>query len=123
MPEPATILGVKMSTAVAIGGGSVAATILMPGDSWKLRFVAGACGAICAFVMTPLVTPLAFKAWAMIFSSIGAPVEELSRDSVAGFVGFVCALTGIDICRFLIDRTKGGLKIVRLPWMKGDRGK
>lgn len=115
MPEPATLAGVKMSTMIAMGAGSATSSLLMQGP-WPLRLVAGLCGATCTFVGTPVLTPLAFKFWAQVYDWCGVASDELSRDSVAGFVGFLLALTGIDICRWLIERTKFGLSILRIPW-------
>lgn len=122
MPEPATIFGVKAGTAAAMSAGSIVAGLLMQGQPAHVRLIAGVAGCAASFIFTPILTPLAFKGWAMVYGSLGVPTAELSRDSVAGFVGFASALVGIDLCRAVIDRTKSGLKMIRWPWKKGSRG-
>jgi hypothetical protein len=56
--------------------------------------------------------------WTSIYQYLGVDPAELPRDSVIGFAGFALGLTGIDICRWLIERTKFGLSIARIPWPK-----
>ncbi len=125
MTEPITILGLKVGTAASMGAGSFVAALLMNGQPWYVRVVAGISGCAAAYILTPILTPLAMAAWVKIYTSLGISPDELSRDSVAGFVGFASALTGIDICRWIIDRTKYVLSKLKIPsfnWGKGSKG-
>lgn len=108
------VAGYKVGTLFAIGAGSSVVTMLM-GGPWYARIVAGVSGACMSFVGTPIITPIAFRFWQEIYVWIGVDPAALSRDSVAGFAGFVLALTGIDICRWLIERIKSTLWALRIP--------
>ncbi len=125
MSEPVTYMGVKVGTMAAMTAGSFVAGLLMQGQPLHVRLIAGACGCAAAFVFTPILTPIAFKGWALVYAGLGVPVGELSRDQVSGFVGFASGLTGIDLCRKLIETTKTGLSSIKFPWpwkRKGSRG-
>lgn len=110
--------GMKAGTATAVAAGSFVAGLLMQGQPLHVRIIAGMCGCAASFVLTPLITPIAFVAWSHIFQWTGTPVIELSRDAVSGFVGFATGLTGIDFCRWLIERSKFALSKLRIPWRK-----
>jgi hypothetical protein len=43
-------------------------------------------------------------------------LTRIDAVSVAGFTGFVLALTGINICRSIIDGAKFGLSVMRISW-------
>lgn len=125
MTEPVTYMGVKVGTMAAMTAGSVVAGLLMQGQPLHVRIIAGACGCAAAFILTPIISPIAFAGWTKIFVWLGVPIGELTRSSVDGFVGFVGGMTGIDICRWMIDRTKTGLSAIKFPWpfkRKGSRG-
>ena len=123
MTDPASIAGVKLGTATAIAAGSFVAGLLMQGQPWYVRLTAGLCGAAAAVILTPILTPIAYKGWLMAYEALKIPADELSRDAVSGFVGFAAGLTGIDLCRAIIDRTKGMLSVLRLPWVnRGSKG-
>lgn len=118
MAEPlSSLAGVKAGTMLGIGAGASVASLIIQGP-WYVRLVAGVSGALCAFFVTPILSPIALRFIVIAYDAIGVPAEHLPVDSVAGFVGFAAGLTGIDICRWIIDRTKGGLKLARFPsWM------
>lgn len=115
------IFGVKVGSVVATGAGSAVAAMLMTGP-WYIRAIAAVCGATCSYVMTPLITPVAYAGWVWVFTKLGISPEELPRDGVSGFVGFLLGLTGIDICRWMIDQTKTNLGKLKFPWPKKDGG-
>ena len=120
MTDPATFAGGKVSTLFAMGSGAGVSSLLMAGP-WHVRLIAALSGAACTYVGTPIISPIAVKVWADLYGWMGVPVAELPRDSVVGFVGFLLGLTGVDVCRWMIERTKWGLKLLRLPpWRRGD---
>lgn len=114
MPDPATLAGYKASTLVSMGAGATVAGLLLGGRWWE-RLIAGAAGGLFAFVATPLFAPLLQAGWAWAYAQLGLPPTAVEHEAVAGFTGFVLGLTGIDICRFIMDRTKGGLSTLKLP--------
>lgn len=123
MTEPlSSIAGVKVGTILGIGAGASVASLIIHGP-WHVRLVAGVSGALCAFFVTPILSPVALRFLIVAYDTLGVPIDHLPADSVAGFVGFTAGLTGIDICRWIIDRTKDGLKRVRIPsWIWPPRG-
>ena len=113
-----TAAGIKFGQVLAVGGGGLIAGALMSGP-WHHRVFAAICGCLAAVVLGPLLTPVAVHFWTMLLTSLGVPPSDISHDSVANGCGFLIGLTGVDVCRWLIDRTKGTLRVIRLPWMKG----
>lgn len=118
MTDPATLAGYKVGTMVSMAAGASVAGLLMSGP-WHLRLMAGAVGALFAAVGTPLFSPLIEAALAAMYSAAHVDASRIPADSVAGFTGFILGLTGIDVCRWIVDRTKGGLKRLRLPFPRG----
>lgn len=114
-PASAGYAGYKIGQAFAIGAGSVIAGGLMVGP-WYQRLLAAGCGCLSAIVLAPILDPIAIHFWAMFLNSIGVPPAEMSPDSIRGGTDFLVGLTGVDICRWLIDRTKGGLKMLTIPF-------
>jgi hypothetical protein len=115
MTDPATIAGYKLGTLVGMGSGATAAALLMNGPI-RVRLIAGAVGGVFSYVGTPLFVPLVHETFKWIYALVGADISRIEVDSVAGFTGFVLALCGIDFCRWIIERTKFGLSIMRIPW-------
>lgn len=120
MTDPTTFAGYKLSTLIGVGAGSTAAAMLM-GGPWYLRMIAGAVGGLFASVGTPIFAPLVEAGFAALYGMANVPAARIPADSISGFTGFVLGLTGIDICRWIIDRTKGGLSGLRLPWPRRAR--
>lgn len=118
MDDTPAIVGYKLGTLMGIGGGAMAAGLLMNGPL-RVRIIAGTVGGCLSFVGTPLFVPIVEKAFHWIYGAIGADASQIDSRSIAGFTGFVLALTGIDICRWMIERTKFGLSVMRIPWPWG----
>lgn len=97
----------------SVAGAGVSA-LLFDGP-WPLRLIAGAAGGAFAFVGTPLFAPLVGAGLSWIYREVGLDPELIQADAIPGFTGFVLGLTGIDFCRWMIERTKFGLSIVRFP--------
>lgn len=116
MAEPAStgFVGLKLGQMVAIGAGSIIAGGLMNGP-WYQRIAAAGCGCLAAMVLTPMFAPIATHFWFAALNQIGIPPEELSRDSVVSGTAFLIGLTGVDVCRWLIERTKGALSSMKTP--------
>lgn len=110
-----SVAGYKAGSAIAMGGGATAAALLMQGPMWS-RITAGVVGGLLAFVATPLLAPIVEQAFVGLYSLAGVASSSLPKSSVEGVTGFGVALTGIDLCRWLIDRTKGLLATMKLPW-------
>lgn len=119
MTEPiSSFAGFKVGTVLGIGAGASVASLIIEG-SWRVRLTAGVSGAFSAIFLTPILSPVALRFLTLTYNWLGVPLEHLPVDSVAGFVGFGAGLTGIDICRWIIERTKGGLKLARWPvWLR-----
>jgi hypothetical protein len=115
MAEPATYAGYKVGTLIALMMGSGAAAGLTPGP-WYLRLFAGFCGASVAFVFTPVFSPLALGLFAYAYGVAGVPSDQIPTDSLTGVTGFVLAITGIDVCRTVIDRGKTLMAKIPLQW-------
>ncbi len=93
-------------------------SILLFNGSWPLRLVAGAAGGAFSFVGTPIFAPLVAAGIDWAYRQLGVDPALIQADAVPGLTGFVLGLTGIDFCRWLIERTKFGLSIARIPWFK-----
>lgn len=117
MTDPASIAGYKLGTVVAMTGGATAASLLMAGPLWA-RLAAGVIGGALAFVATPILAPLAEELFAWVYRLAGVTRDHIPPGSVEGVTGFVVALTGIDCCRWVIERTKGALAALRLPFTR-----
>lgn len=102
---------------VGSAAGAGVSALLLNGP-WPLRLVAGLAGGAFAFVGTPIFSPLVGAGLASLYSWAGLDPATIQVDAVPGFTGFVLGLTGIDICRWLIERTKFGLSIMKIPWFK-----
>lgn len=111
----ATVAGYRTGSVIAMGGGATAAALLMQGPMW-LRITAGVIGGVVAFVATPILAPVVEQLFVWLYGLAGVPAANLPRGSVEGVTGFGVALTGIDICRWTIDRTKGLLATLKLPF-------
>lgn len=110
-----SVAGYRAGSAIAMGGGAAAAALLMQGPLWS-RITAGLIGGLLAFVATPLLAPIVEQAFVVLYGLAGVSPASLPRSSVEGVTGFGVALTGIDMCRWLIDRTKGLLATLKLPF-------
>jgi hypothetical protein len=117
MADPISIASYKAGHLIAMGAGAGVSSLLMRGP-WHLKLLAGVCGAAFTFIGTPIFAPIALRVWTIIYQYLGIDPAELPQESIIGFAGFVLGLTGIDICRWLIERTKFGLSIARIPWPK-----
>jgi hypothetical protein len=115
MAEPTTYAGYKVGTLIALMLGSGAAAGLTPGP-WYLRLFAGFCGASVAFVFTPVFSPLALSLFAYIYGLAGVPPQHIPAEGLTGVTGFVLAITGIDVCRTVIDRGKTLMAKIPLQW-------
>lgn len=113
----ATVAGYRTGSVIAMGGGATACALLMQGPTWS-KITAGVIGGVVAFVATPVLSPLVESLFIWFYGLAGVPGSALPRSSVEGVTGFLVALTGIDICRFTIDKTKGLLSSIKLPWGK-----
>lgn len=83
-----------------------------------LRLIAGAAGGAFAFVGTPIFAPLVGAGLRWIYREVGLDPTMIQADAIPGFTGFVLGLTGIDFCRWMIERTKFGLSIMKIPWFR-----
>jgi len=109
--------GYKAGSMIAMAGGATAAGLLMQGPMWS-RITAGVIGGLLAFVATPLIAPIVEQAFVALYGLANVPASSLPRGSVEGVTGFGVALTGIDLCRWLIERVKGLLATLKLPWRR-----
>jgi len=109
------IAGMKAPGLVGMVGGASAAAMLMSGP-WHLRCVAGMVGGIFTVVGTLVFAPIVEGLVAHGYTMVGVEVARMPVDSVTGLTGFVLGLTGIDASRWIIERTKGALLIIKLPW-------
>ena len=117
---PPEYFTVKAGAVIGIAGGAAAAAILMSGP-WPLRMAAGICGGLFAAVGTPIFAPIVEALVTQMYAWSGVSPNKVLAvgDAIAGFTGFILGLTGIDFCRFIIDRTKSGLHKLSLPpWRK-----
>jgi hypothetical protein len=95
--------------------GSGAAAGLTPGP-WYVRLFAGFCGVSVAFVFTPVFSPLALSLFGYAYGLAGVPASQIPSESLTGVTGFVLAITGIDVCRTVIDRGKTLMTKIPLQW-------
>ncbi|WP_018266538.1 hypothetical protein [Methylosinus sp. LW4] len=102
----------------SMAGAGVSALLL--NGPWPLRLVAGLAGGAFSFVGTPIFSPLVSAGVSWLYRQVGVDPALVPADAVPGLTGFVLGLTGIDFCRWLIERTKFGLSIMKIPWRKPD---
>lgn len=117
MTEPTTYAGYKVGTLLAMMMGVGVSAGLTPGP-WYARALAGLAGGGAAFVMTPLFAPLALKLFGALYGWAGVAASDVPHESIVGFTGFVLALIGIDLCRWLIDASRKLMARIPLAWPK-----
>ena len=119
MAEPVSgYAGFKIGHFLAIGAGGLIAGGLLTGRPWYERAIAATSGCLAAIVLTPLFSPIAIHFWGGLFQLLNIPPEEMSREAVSNGASFLIGLTGIDICRWLIDKTKATLASIVLPFSR-----
>lgn len=100
--------------AIGMAAGAAVSVLLFQGPL-HMRLAAGLVGAAFSFVGTPIFSPLVAAGFGWLYGQAGVDSASIPADAIPGVTGFVLGITGIDACRFMVDRTKGVLSMLYLP--------
>ncbi len=115
MSDPWNFVGAKMSAGTSLAAGASIAALIMQGQPWHVRLMAALCGTAAAVVFTPILSPVSVHLVGTVYYWLQVPPADVPREAIVNGTAFLLGLTGIDICRWMIERTKFGLSILRFP--------